>query len=58
MACCANFARELEVAAPPPLARGWWPSQGWNDVPDIGKGTVSRYRYRGDIPTPWPINAA
>ena len=33
---------------------GWWPTDGEVVLFDIGKVTVSRYRYRGQqIPTPW-----
>jgi RNA-directed DNA polymerase len=37
---------------------GWWPSQGETRLFDIGKVTVSRYRYRATIATPWAVNAA
>jgi hypothetical protein len=33
---------------------GWWPTDGEVVLFDIGKVTVSRYRYRGhQIATPW-----
>jgi RNA-directed DNA polymerase len=32
----------------------WWPRDGEVTMFDPGKVTVSRYRYRADIPTPWP----
>lgn len=37
---------------------GWWPSQGETKLFDIGKVTVTRYRYRGNIATPWAASAA
>jgi RNA-directed DNA polymerase len=37
---------------------GWWPSDGDVTLFDIGKVTVSRYRYRGNIATPWTTIAA
>jgi RNA-directed DNA polymerase len=36
----------------------WWPSDGEVTLFDIGTVTVSRYRYRGNIPTPWAAPAA
>jgi RNA-directed DNA polymerase len=32
---------------------GWWPTDGDLSLFDPGKVTVSRYRYRGRIPSPW-----
>jgi hypothetical protein len=32
---------------------GWWPTDGDATLFDPGKVTVSRYRPRADIPTPW-----
>src|SRR5829696_3791262 len=32
---------------------GWWPTDGDLTLFDPGKVTVSRYRYRGRIPSPW-----
>ncbi len=37
--------------------RGWWPCDQEMVLFDPGKMTVTRYRYRGDIATPW-ANAA
>nr|WP_019872966.1 hypothetical protein [Sporichthya polymorpha] len=37
---------------------GWWPSQAGTTLFDIGKVTVSRYRYRASIVTPWTASAA
>lgn len=36
----------------------WWPTDGSVTLFDVAKVTVSRYRYRGDIPTPWAALAA
>jgi len=35
--------------------RGWWPHDGETVLFDPGKVPVTRYRYRGDIPSPWPL---
>jgi RNA-directed DNA polymerase len=32
---------------------GWWPTDGDVTLFDPGKVTVSRYLYRGRIPSPW-----
>jgi RNA-directed DNA polymerase len=37
---------------------GWWPQDGDVVLFDPAKVTVSRYRYRGNIPTPWSTPAA
>ena len=37
---------------------GWWPTDGDIVMFDPGKVTVSRYRYRGNIPTPWSTATA
>jgi hypothetical protein len=37
---------------------GWWPTDGDVVMFDPGKVTVSRYRYRGNIPTPWSTTTA
>lgn len=34
---------------------GWWPRDEELVLFDPGKVTVTRYRYRGDIPTPWAV---
>jgi RNA-directed DNA polymerase len=36
----------------------WWPIDGDVVLFDVAKVTVSRYRYRADIPTPWAAPAA
>ncbi len=33
---------------------GWWPHDGEMVLFDPGKVPVTRYRYRGNIPSPWP----
>lgn len=37
---------------------GWWPQDGNVALFDPGKVAVSRYRYRGDIATPWSTTTA
>jgi RNA-directed DNA polymerase len=37
---------------------GWWPTDGDVAMFDPGTVTVSRYRYRGNIPTPWSTATA
>jgi RNA-directed DNA polymerase len=37
---------------------GWWPQDGDVTLFDPGKVTVSRYHYRGDIPSPWSTTTA
>jgi RNA-directed DNA polymerase len=34
---------------------GWWPRDQEMVLFDPGKVTVTRYRYRGNIPTPWTV---
>jgi RNA-directed DNA polymerase len=37
---------------------GWWPTDGEVVMFDPAKVTVSRYRYRGNIPSPWSTATA
>jgi len=37
---------------------GWWPHDGEMVLFDPGKVPVTRYRYRGNIPSPWPTLSA
>jgi RNA-directed DNA polymerase len=38
-------------------ATGWWPRDEEMVLFDPGKVTVTRYHYRGSIPTPWAVTA-